>query len=425
MQALRSVFEDHESNVRTYCRSFPTVFSTARGAKLTDVAGKDYIDLLSGAGTLNYGHNNPRILERVLAYLSDGGIVHSLDMYTTAKAAFIRSFKDIILTPRGLNYKLQFPGPTGTNAVEAALKLARKVTGRSQIVAFSNGFHGMTMGALAATSNATKRAGAGTRLDGVTFMPFDKFTGEDIDSLEVITAMLGSGAGNDAPAAFIVETVQGEGGLNVASGEWLKGLAKLAQRLGALLIIDDIQAGNGRTGTFFSFEPCGLQPDIVVLSKSLSGFGAPLSLVLMKPHLDQWLPGEHNGTFRGNNLAFVGATAALDSYWRDGQLTAEIASKAAMVERSFVRIIASQPPGTVRLKGRELMVGLEFQDTELPSRLSRRLFDEGYIIETCGHAGQVLKLLPPLTIDHGELAQALGAIEQAVLSETKFQRSAA
>lgn len=424
MDALKTVFAEKESNVRTYCRDFPTVFSTARGAVLRDMAGRDYIDLLSGAGTLNYGHNNPQILERVIAYMSDGGIVHSLDMHTAAKGAFIRTFNDIILAPRGMSYKLQFPGPTGTNAVEAALKLARKVTKRSHVVAFSNAFHGMSMGSLAATANPGKRAGAGMRLDGVTFMPYDQFIPHGVDSLEVIAAMLGVGSGQDAPAAFIVETVQGEGGLNAASGEWLRGIAALAQQLGALLIIDDIQAGNGRTGNFFSFEDFGLQPDIIVLSKSLSGFGAPLSLVLLKPHLDQWLPGEHNGTFRGNNLAFVGAAAAIDLYWRDTRLTQDVLAKSAKVQNIFASIVNTLPPGMARVKGRGLMIGIEFRQPDLPSRLSHRLFEEGYIIETCGHSGQVLKFLPPLTIENGQMDQALAAIEGAVAAETVPARPA-
>lgn len=415
---LKDAFDEHESNVRSYCRAFPAVFATASGTRITDVTGQTYLDLLSGAGSLNYGHNNPVILERVIAYLANGGVVHSLDLHTTAKAAFIRTFKDVILAPRGLSYKLQFTGPTGTNAIEAALKLARKVTGRSQVVAFSNGFHGMTMGALAATSNAAKRAGAGMRLDGVTFMPYDGFLPNSIDTMAVIEAMVcGRGSGIDKPAAFLVETVQGEGGLNAASAAWMRRLAALARETGALLIVDDIQAGNGRTGRFFSFEEFGISPDIVVLSKSLSGFGTPMSLVLIAPRLDRWAPGEHNGTFRGNNLAFVGATAAINAYWQDEDFQSEIEAKAARAARGLQWIVDQLPSDAARLKGRGLLVGIEFDDPSIAGDASRALFEKGVIIETCGHCDQVLKLLPPLTISTAELDEAIDLIGKAVRSQ--------
>lgn len=412
---LFSVFNEHESNVRSYCRSFPAVFATALGARMTDTTGRSYIDLLAGAGTLNYGHNNPSILEPVSAYLARGGIVHSLDLYTEAKARFIQAFQTQILAPRNLRYKLQFTGPTGTNAIEAALKLARKVTRRHQVVAFSGGYHGMTLGALAATANAAKRRGANTRLDGVTFMPFDGFLPEPIDGMTVIETMLTNvGSGIDPPAAILVECVQGEGGLNAASVEWMRGLARVAQRTGAVLIVDDIQAGIGRTGTFFSFEGMGITPDIVVLSKALSGFGAPMSMVLIDPAIDRWDPGEHNGTFRGNNLAFVGATAAIQTYWANDAFQAGIAERSDMILRCFARLVADARPGSLRIKGRGLFLGLEFQDAQVPERVSRQLFDQGVIVETCGHRSEVLKLLPPLNIPLADLRTALTLIEAAV-----------
>jgi len=416
-QLLSEVFQEHESNVRSYCRAFPAVFSTAKGARITDISGNSYLDLLSGAGSLNYGHNNPAILGPVIAYLSQSGVVHSLDLHTAAKAEFIQAFEENILAPRLLRYKLQFPGPTGTNAIEAALKLARKVTGRTQVVSFSNGFHGMTIGALAATSNPAKRAGAGLRLDGVTFMPYDGFIPNSTDTMPVIEAMVsGRGSGLDKPAAFLIETVQGEGGLNAARAEWLRRLSSLAKSIGALLIIDDIQAGCGRTGKFFSFETSALRPDIVVLSKSLSGFGSPMSLVLISPELDQWAPGEHNGTFRGNNLAFVGATAAINAYWRDGVFENEVEAKATRATVGLQRIVDQLPRGSARVKGRGLLVGIEFNDHTIATNASRLLFEKNVIIETCGHYDQVLKFLPPLTISVEELDEAIRLIGGVVES---------
>lgn len=406
------IFEKLESNVRSYCRHFPNVFSKAAGAILEDRSGKRYIDLLAGAGTLNYGHNNPTILEPVIRYLQDGGIVHSLDLHTEAKALFLETFEREILAPRGLRYKMQFPGPTGTNAVEAALKLARKVTGRRNVVAFTNGYHGMSLGALAATANPAKRAGAGVPLGNTTFLPYDGYLGPEIDTAELVSQLSQcKGGGVDAPAALIVETVQGEGGLWHCSPQWLRKISALAKDLGALLIVDDIQAGCGRTGTFFSFDEAGVVPDIVTLSKSLSGFGTPLALVLLKEEFDRWAPGEHNGTFRGNNLGFVGATAALNAYWTNGAFKADIGKKAFYLRSRLENIAAGFPAGAATIRGRGLFTGLAFADATIAQNLSQQLYRRGVIAETCGPNDEVLKFLPPLTIETGVLRTALDELE--------------
>ena len=264
------------------------------------------------------------------------GIAHGLDMYTDTKARFLETFENLILRPRGMDHKVMMTGPTGTNAVEAAMKLARKVTGRKNIIAFTNGFHGMTLGALAATGNAGKRAGGGdVSLSDVTRMPYEGALGDDVDTLAVIEALLDNPSGGiDAPAAFIVEPVQGEGGLNAASKEWMQGIARIARKHGALLIVDDIQAGCGRTGGFFSFEDYGIEPDMIPLAKSLSGMGLPFAVLLLKPELDIWKPAEHNGTFRGNTHAFVTARVALEKFWADDAFKADVARKADLLERS-------------------------------------------------------------------------------------------
>lgn len=413
----KDVFETFESNVRYYCRSFPVVFTSAKGSILKDQNGRTYLDLLSGAGTLNYGHNNPAIISAVQEYLARDGIIHSLDMHTQAKGEFIDTFQEIILRPRGLSYKLQFPGPTGTNAIEAALKLARKVTGRTNVVTFTNAFHGMSLGALSGTANPSKRRAAGIPLFGTTFMPYDGYLGSEVDTMDVVDAMLcRPGSGIDAPAAILIELVQGEGGLNTATHAWLKRLSGLAREIGSLLIVDDIQAGNGRTGTFFSFEPHDLDPDIVVLSKSLSGFGNPLSLVLIRPDLDFWEPGEHNGTFRGNNLAFVGAKVALESYWRTPDFGKDIAEKANVIGSKLAQIVSALPYGAARVKGRGLFTGIEFFDPDIAPSVAHNLFEKDIIIETCGSNNQVLKLLPALTIEPSELESCLNLIEQSIIS---------
>ncbi|MBW7454300.1 diaminobutyrate--2-oxoglutarate transaminase, partial [Paenibacillus sepulcri] len=259
-----------ESEVRSYCRSFEKVFHKAKNAKLWDIEGREYIDFFAGAGALNYGHNNPAIRTRLVDYLLEDGVTHSLDMATKAKEMFLKRFTLSILKPRGLDYKIMFPGPTGTNSVESAMKIARKVTGRRNIVCFTNAFHGMSLGSLAATGNAFKRKGAGVDLPNTNFMPYDGYFGEGINTVDMMEKYLDDpGSGFDLPAAIILETVQGEGGLNAASPAWLKRVQELCLKRDILLIVDDVQMGCGRTGTFFSFEEAGINPDIVCLSKSI------------------------------------------------------------------------------------------------------------------------------------------------------------
>ncbi len=403
-----------ESEVRGYVRNFPCVFTHARGARLTDEDGREYIDFFAGAGVMNYGHNHPDLKRALLDYLSEDRIVHSLDMATAAKIRFLERFEEVILKPRNLDYRVQFPGPTGTNAVEAALKLARKVTGRERVISFTNAFHGMTLGSLAVTGNSFKRAGAGVPLSHVSMMPFDSYLEEGKDqSLALLETLLGDeGSGVDKPAAAIIETVQAEGGVNVARMEWLKELAAILKRHDVLLIVDDIQVGCGRTGPFFSFEPAGIQPDIVCLSKSLSGFGLPLAVTLMRPELDQWAPGEHNGTFRGHNPAFVTATAALD-FWADQELQHATERKAAKVTERLEALVR-RIPVQAEARGRGLIQGIEFADAELAAECSKRAFEQGLIIETAGVEDQVLKLLPPLMIPDADLEAGLRIIESVV-----------
>lgn len=408
-----SITERMESNVRSYCRSFPTRFSQASGAIITDDKGRDYIDFLAGAGTLNYGHNHPILKEALSEYIENDGILHGLDMTTVAKEKFLRSFECNILRPRNLRYKVQFTGPTGTNAVEAALKIARKVTGRHNVIAFTNGFHGVTTGSLACTANSHFRNASGLPLQGVQFAPYDGYLGEDIDTTEVLSKMLSDGSsGMDHPAAVIVETVQGEGGINVSDTKWLRKLAKLCKAHDVLLIVDDIQMGCGRTGAFFSFEHAGINPDIVTLSKSLSGYGLPMSVVLMKPELDQWKPGEHNGTFRGNNLAFVTARTAIEEFWSDGEFAADIRRKGHIMRNRLKDMV----DGEIELRGRGMVQGLDCGTGELANEITSNAFEKGLIIETSGADGQVVKCLCPLTISDRHLKRGLDILEQSVTS---------
>lgn len=415
-------FEALESNVRSYSRSFPAIFSRARGSIMLTEDGRKVIDFLSGAGALNYGHNNHAIREVVTEYLASDAVVHGLDMATPAKLEFMDTFSSIILRERRLDYRFQFTGPTGANAIEAALKLARKVTGRQNIISFTRGYHGMSLGAIAASGNRSYRAASGVSLSGTTFMPFDGYFGPSIDTADYMRGILtDESSGVDRPAAILVETVQGEGGINVAGEQWLKSIQALAKDVGALFIVDDIQMGCGRTGKFFSFESAQLSPDIVAMSKSLSGYGLPLSMLLIKEEFDVWRPGEHTGTFRGNNLALVSANAAVNIYWRSPTFSQQTEAL-GQVMRSRLEAIASKHANNFAVRGRGMALGFDCQTAGIAAAATRKAFEKGLVIERCGPVDEVVKFLPALTIDSETLHQGLDLFEQALAEALREDR---
>ncbi len=406
------VFEELESDVRSYVRAWPAVWSRAHRATLWDEDGREYLDFFSGAGGLNYGHNPDEMIAALTRYLQSQGIIHSLDMATTAKRDFLRRFDEVILKPRGMSYKVMFPGPTGTNAVEASLKLARKVTGRQDIVSFTNAFHGMTLGALALSGNVAKRESAGIPLEHQRTAPFDGELGAGVDTVSMLDAMLaGDGA---SVAAVIVETVQGEGGLHTADFGWLQRMSECCKRHEVLLIVDDIQAGCGRTGSFFSFEPADIQPDLICLSKSISGSGLPMSLTLIRPDLDIWSPGEHNGTFRGNNAAFVTATVALN-WWVDESLSEQVRRKSEIIRSELIAIADEHETLRATIRGRGFLQGLHTPINGLASKICANAFERGLLMETSGGAASdVVKLMPPLTIGDADLERGLSILRASV-----------
>ncbi|MFU8863571.1 MAG: diaminobutyrate--2-oxoglutarate transaminase [Rhodobacterales bacterium] len=421
---VSGIYDRRESEARSYCRNFPTEFVKAKNATMTDASGRDYIDFLAGCSSLNYGHNDADMQKALVDYITADGVTHGLDMHTNAKTAFLEAFETHILKPRGMDHKIMMTGPTGTNAVEAAMKLARKVTGRHNIIAFTNGFHGMTLGALGATGNAGKRGGAGMPIPGVTHMPYEGAFGPDVDTLAQIEMMLDNpSSGMDAPAAFMLEPVQGEGGLNAASAEWIKGIAALAKRHGALLILDDIQSGIGRTGTFFSFEEMGVVPDLIPLAKSLSGMGLPFAALLIRPEFDVWKPAEHNGTFRGNNHAFITARVAIEKFWADDTFQNTVKEKAKVLNQRLVEIAGAVPGAT--LKGRGMMQGVDVGSGETASAICATCFEHGLIIETSGAHDEVVKILAPLTIPMEQLKAGLDILETATRAHTSKHKIAA
>lgn len=409
---MLSIFEQHESDVRSYSRRWPVVFSRATGSHLHTEDGRRYLDFFAGAGTLNYGHNNPVLKRVLLDYVESDGVTHALDMFTSARRDLLETLVEVVLAPRGMDHKVVFPGPGGANAVEAALKLARTVTGRSGVVHFTNSFHGATLGALAVTGNPLQRGAAGVPLTGATPMPFDGYDGHHHP--EHLTRLLADpGSGLDRPAAVIVETVQAEGGINVASAEWLRAIADLCRQHEILLIVDDVQMGCGRTGPFFSFEDAGIVPDLVCLSKSISGYGLPLALTLIRPELDVWPPGAHSGTFRGLNTAFVTATEAMRTYWRDDALEKSTRAKGERVADVLQRIVDAHPGAGLAARGRGLVRGLVV-GAGTAGAVSTEAFARGLLMETSGPRDEVVKLLPPLTIDDADLAEGLSVLEESV-----------
>lgn len=408
-----TTFERLESEVRSYSRCWPVVFSRAAGSWLYAVDGTAYLDFFAGAGSLNYGHNDPVLKRALISYLRDDGVTHALDMWTAARADLLETLEERILAPRGLNYKVVFPGPAGANAVEAALKLARKATRRRWLAYFSNAFHGMTLGALSVSGNAAVRSSAGISLSHCVELPYDEHL-TDIADLEGLLAA--STGGLTGTAAVIVETVQGEGGINVARGQWLRELAAVCRRNGILLIVDDIQMGCGRVGSFFSFEDAGIEPDIVCLSKSLSGFGLPMALTLIRPELDVWEPGEHTGTFRGFSLAFVTGAESMRAYWSDGELEESTRIKGERVASGLEQIVASYPEARLATRGRGLARGLQAASGEIASRVSAAAFERGLLVETCGPEGEVVKLMPPITVASDDIDRALEILDRSVKS---------
>ena len=409
-----TVFENIESNVRSYCRSFPTVFTKAKGAVMTDENGKEYVDFFAGAGALNFGHNPDQINQKLIEYLQSDGVVHSMDMYTAPKREFLEYFNENILKPRGLNYKIQFAGPTGTNAVEAAIKLARKAKGRQNIFAFMGAFHGMTLGALSLTTDRCSREGAGQTLANVTHIPApDMFP--ELDTIAYIDRLITDDhSGIEKPAAIVLETVQADGGINVFPAQWLVRLRDLCDRHDILLVADDIQVGCGRTGAFFSFERANIVPDIVTISKSIGGCGMPLALVLFKPELDIWEPGQHTGTFRGNQLSLIAGKAGLETFVNSNMET-ETKRKEKLVDE-FLKNEICPLNDKITYRGIGLIWGVDFSafDCDMTKPLIAACFKNGLIVERVGRDNKVLKLMPPLVIEDELLLKGLEILKQSI-----------
>ena len=275
-------------------------------------------------------------------------------------------------------------------------------------------YHGHSLGALALTANQYYHSEYYGSQNNISHLPFDGYLGDQDTSLLLERMIEDPSSGVPLPAAIILETIQGEGGVNVASDRWLQRVEAICRKHDILLIVDDIQVGNGRTGKFFSFEQPGITPDMVCLSKSIGG-GLPLSLVLIRPDCDVWQPGQHTGTFRGNNLAFVAANAVL-SHWESPSFEDEITERKELVLARLDLIRNAYPQHKIDIRGRGLIWGLDVGDGEVAKQVIRYCFDNGLLIESSGAFDEVLKVMPALTIDLDTLTQGLQILEAGVKS---------
>ena len=411
---MNETFEKYESNIRSYCRKWPVEFVSAKGSIYKDTEGNEYIDFFDGAGALNYGHNPDYIKEKLIKYLESDGIVHALDMYTVPKENFINYFEEKILKPRKLDYKIAFPGPTGTNSIELALKLARKVKQRPYIWAFTGAFHGMTLGALALTTESAARKAAGVPLNYTVHIPAPYSMDGNFDSIAYMEQLLSDDhSGYEKPAAIIIETVQQEGGIHVFSKEFLKDLQALCDKYDILLICDEVQIGCSRSGTFFSFERADIVPDIVCMSKSIGGYGIPFAVTLLKKELDVFKPGEHNGTFRGCQLSMVAGLAALEMTVEQ-DIPAQVRRKEKIVKEYLDKEIKPLLKGKMEIRGIGLSWGIEFNDGKLARAVLDKCFEKKLIIELAGSYDSVLKIMPSLVIEDELLLKGLNIVKESI-----------
>lgn len=404
-------FESFESNVRYYCRRWPAVFATAHGSVIRDEEGREYLDFFAGAGALSFGHNNPAFVDVVAEHLREGRLTHSLDTFTPEKRAFLETLERVILKPRQLDMVVQTVGPTGATAVEAAMQLAQRVTGRRAVVGFQGGYHGMSYRAASISESMAPRALVAHIGDFVA-LPFVAHVTKN--DLELLESTVRDGVNGEPIGAIILEPTQGEGGARPFDPAYLQAVRKVATRYGALVIADEIQAGVGRTGPFFSHEGSNLDPDIICLSKSISGLGLPMAINLVRRSLDAWNPGEFSGTFRGNNLAFATSRAMLETYWTNSDLEKSTVEHGMTMRHALASMADAFAPGRFDVRGNGMLCGLDVNDTQLATNITTYAFERGLIVEACGRGDTVVKLLTPLTTEPDQLRTGLERLASAV-----------
>ncbi|MBJ9977281.1 aspartate aminotransferase family protein [Pseudomonas sp. S75] len=428
--------QQQESNARSYPRRIPLALKRARGIHVEDVEGRQFIDCLAGAGTLALGHNHPVVVEAIQRVLADELPLHTLDLTTPVKDRFVQDLFAVLPEDFRRDAKIQFCGPTGTDAVEAALKLVRTATGRSTVIAFQGGYHGMTQGALSLMGSLGPKKPLGALLgNGVQFMPYPYdyrcpfgLGGEagvqaNLHYLENL--LLDPEAGVQLPAAVILEVVQGEGGVIPAHVQWLRGVRRITEQAGVALIVDEIQSGFARTGRMFAFQHAGIVPDVVTLSKAIGG-SLPLAVVVYRDWLDTWAPGAHAGTFRGNQMAMAAGSAVIDYLVR--HRLDEHAEAMGQRLQGHLRHLQRDYPHLGDIRGRGLMLGVELVDPHgardalghpaalpgLAPKVQRECLKRGLILELGGRHGAVVRFLPPLIISAEQIDDVAERFARAV-----------
>ncbi|HEX8592572.1 MAG TPA: aspartate aminotransferase family protein [Pseudomonas sp.] len=430
-----------ESNARSYPRRIPLALKRAQGIYVEDVEGRTFIDCLAGAGTLALGHNHPVVIAAIRKVLDDGLPLHTLDLTTPVKDQFVQDLFGLL--PEGLRReaKIQFCGPTGTDAVEAALKLVRTATGRSTVLSFQGGYHGMSMGALSLMGSlGPKKPMAALLGSGVQFLPFPYDyrcpfglggeQGVKVNLSYLENLLNDPEAGVERPAAVIVEVVQGEGGVIPADLNWLRGLRRITEQAGVALIVDEIQSGFARTGKMFAFEHAGIVPDVVVLSKAIGG-SLPLAVVVYREWLDTWLPGAHAGTFRGNQMAMAAGSAVM-GYLKQHDIAAHASAMGARLTE-HLRILQRDFPQLGDIRGRGLMLGIELVDPTgtqdalghppvfgaLAPLIQNECLKRGLILELGGRHGSVVRFLPALIITAEQIDEVARRFARALVAALK------
>lgn len=439
-QALLASQAANESNARTYPRKLPVAIAEASGSYITDVDGRVYIDFLSGAGVLALGHNHPELITAVKRQLTK--LTHGLDFPTPTREEFKRKQLEMLPTAIRKDMKIHFCGPTGGDGVEAAIKLCKKATGRGGVIAFQGSYHGSTQGAMSLTSETRPKEGLHNLLPGVHFAPYAYChrcpLNLAVDTCAIRCAQLLINTLNDThggvpkPAAIIMELVQGEGGVIPAPVEFVQRIAAIAKKCDVPLIIDEVQTGCGRTGTWFAFEQYGIEPDVIIASKGLSGLGLPVSIIMYHKRLDTWDPGTHIGTFRGNNLAFASGNAYLNVFERENLLD-NVQSQGAYLLTELIGLRQSSKVIS-DVRGLGLMIGIEMlgaansgvSSSTMAARLQRAALRRGLILEIGGREDCVVRMLPPLNLTRQTANDALTIIKESIESiEAELEESAA
>lgn len=434
-QTYLSTQNQRESNARSYPRRIPIAIEKAEGINVTDVEGNTYFDCLAGAGTLALGHNHPVVIEAIEEVVHNKRPLHTLDITTPMKEEFVSEIFDRLPEEFAKRAKIQFCGPTGSDAIEAALKLVKTATGRSSMLSFQGGYHGMTNGSLSMMGNIGPKQQVPNLMPDVQFMPYPYAyrcpfgvggdEGTRISSNYIERLLTNPEGGIPKPAGMVMELVQGEGGAVPAPNEWAQEIRRITEEQDIPLILDEVQTGIGRTGKMFAFEHAGITPDVLVLSKAIGGT-LPLSVVIHDEKLDKWGPGAHSGTFRGNQMAIAAGTATL-RYVKENKLEEHAAQMGELLMANLKKTQSeSNSIGDVR--GRGLMVGVEVVDKQaepdsigshpsypdLAKQIQKECFNRGLILELGGRYGSVIRFLPPLIITEDQLLSVCEIFDESV-----------